>query len=260
MKIIIITQEDSFVIPQNIEKVIKTNGLKVIGISSIESKFSLVNKKSLFIRGFGVFQTIKIGCLFLFNKSYNFLDILTKTQFLPQRKSLKSVAMKYNIPYFITDNPNNELFINKLKVLKPDILVSFSAPVVFKEKLLKSAPNGCINLHCSYLPNYAGLMPSFWVLYKNADYAGASVHYMDTKIDNGPILGQIKIFYERGITMFKLIKLTKTIGGDLMCKVLKQIKDNSHTHFSNHVDDGSYFSWPTIEAIRDFRKKGGKLI
>jgi methionyl-tRNA formyltransferase len=260
MKIFIISQEDNFVIPKNIVKIIKTNGMQVIAISSIESKYSLISKKSYFFKGFGLFQGLKMGSLFIYNKIYNLLDIFTRTKLLPQRKSLRSVALNHHLPFFKTTNPNSDEYIDKVKSFNPDILVSFSAPLVFKEKLLRIAPMGCINLHCSYLPMFAGLMPCFWVLFKRADYTGVSVHYMDNKIDNGPILGQVKINYDNAITMFELIKQTKDIGGDLTCKILIQIKYGTQTTVPNNIYNGSYFSWPTIEDMRLFRKMGGKFI
>lgn len=260
MTIIIITQEDSFVIPKNIEKIINTHGMTVIAIVSIKSKSSLVNKKLYFLKGFGFIQSFKMGIHFLYNKAYDYCNLLTRTRLLSDFKSMKSVAHKYNIPYLTTNNPNSNIFISKVLDLKPQILVSFSAPIVFKENLLKTVPMGCINLHCSYLPKYAGIMPSFWVLFNGEDTTGVSVHYMDNKIDNGPILAQQKIHIYRGMSMFDLIKQTKFIGGDLMCSVLKKIELNTHTTHENKIENGSYFSWPSISEMKKFRENGGKFI
>lgn len=260
MKIFVLTQEDNFVIPQNVEKVIKSNGMNVIAISTIHSKSSLISKKTYFMKGFGIFQTIKMGGLYLFLKIYNLLDLLTNTRLFRKRKSLKAVAKHFNIPFLVTNNPNSKEFIEKIKRYNPDILLSFSAPVVFKDELLNLAPKGSINLHCSYLPHFAGLMPSFWVLYKGAKSAGATVHYMDSKIDNGSILDQIEIPYDKGCSMFALINKTKSIGGDLTCKVLKEIKENVIIPMPNKIDEGSYYSWPSIQQMKEFRRNGGRLI
>ena len=34
---------------------------------------------------------------------------------------------------------------------------------------------GCINVHCSLLPKYRGLMPSFWTLFYKEKYTGVSI-------------------------------------------------------------------------------------
>ena len=46
---------------------------------------------------------------------------------------------------------------------------------------------------------------------------------MDDKIDNGAILGQVKTYMPDNPTMYNVIKITKRIGGDLMCEVIKKI-------------------------------------
>ena len=50
MKIIIITQEDSFVVPKNIEKILHLENVELLKVIDIDSNYSLVNKKSYFIK------------------------------------------------------------------------------------------------------------------------------------------------------------------------------------------------------------------
>ena len=157
-------------------------------------------------------------------------------------------------------NPNEEIFLQELELLKPDIIVSFSAPLIFKERLLNLAHLGCINLHCSYLPNFAGVMPSFWTLYKKQKTTGVTVHYMDSKIDNGKILGQKEVQISPDETIFSLILKTKEVGGEVMCDVLRNINSGNMVPKDNKPENGSYFSWPTIEDFKDFKNQGGKLI
>lgn len=260
MKIVILTQEDSFSVPKNIEKLVKLNFVKVLEVIDIHTKSSLVNKKQLFIEGFGWIQTIKMGMTIATHKLTDIADSLFGYKLKVQPRSLKAVAKKYNIPFTIISNPNDKIFLDRLRTLAPDIVVSYSAPVVFKEELLTLPKNGCINLHCSYLPHYAGVMPSFWALYKKEKYTGVTVHYMDTKIDNGKIVGQQKVEIKEGDSMSDIIERTKEIGGNVMCEVIEKINTGTIVERDNPVSEGSYFTWPTVENFKDFRKNGGKLI
>ena len=98
------------------------------------------------------------------------------------------------------------------------------------------------------------------------DRAGKKINSLEfatllqDKIDNGVILGQIKLPMPNHPTMFKVIKITKDAGGELMCQVVKNIfhKKIDHKKITNNPQ--SYFSWPTIENIRHFKNQGGKLI
>src|SRR5690625_1268231 len=209
MKIAILTQEDSLTIPKNIEKIISLPFAKVIAIVNINSDSSLVNKKSLFLRGFGVKESIKMGAYIAFHKFIAVLDRMFVYKLNLPSRSLYAVSKKYKIPYFKTTDPNHKLFLNTLKGLEPDIIVSFSAPVIFRKELLELPRFSCINLHCSSLPEYAGIMPSFWVLYNNEKTTGCTVHYMDSKIDNGQILGQKKIDILPSDSMLDIIIKTK---------------------------------------------------
>lgn len=260
MKIIIITQEDSFAVPQNIEKIIKLDFVSVQRIINIDSSHSLVNQKQLFMKGFGLMQSAIMGVKVIINKLTEITDgIFSYKTSLPS-KSLMAVAKKNNINYQTITNPNDDAFLAELEALQPDIVVSFSAPLIFKKKLLAIPSLGCINLHCSYLPNFAGVMPSFWTLYKKQKTTGVTVHYMDTKIDNGKILGQKEVQISPDETIFSLILKTKEIGGEVMCDVLRNINSGNMVPKDNNPENGSYFSWPTIENFKDFKNQGGRLI
>lgn len=260
MKIIIITQEDAFVVPKNIEKILRLENVELLKIVDIDSNYSLINKKSYFIKGFGLFQTIKMGIRVVSAKILNTIDALTSYKLSIIPKSLKAVSARYNVDFARIKNPNSTEFLAEVQSLHPDLIVSYSAPVVFKDALLKIPKHGCINLHCSYLPHYAGVMPSFWTLYKNEKETGATVHYMDSKIDNGRILNQQKIEISNNETMFSLILKSKEIGGNLMCDTIRNIQNSNVQVKENLAHNGSYFTWPTIEQFQDFTKKGGKLI
>lgn len=260
MKLIIITQEDSFAVPQNIEKIIKLDFVTIQKVLNIDSSHSLVNQKKLFIDGFGLLQSAKMGVKVGLHKANDFLDGISSYKTSLPSKSLKAVALKNKIDYQKITNPNDEKFLDELEVLKPDIIVSFSAPLVFKNKLLSIPTLGCINLHCSFLPNFAGIMPSFWTLYKKQKSTGVTVHYMDSKIDNGKILGQKEVLIEKDETIFSLILKTKEIGGEVMCDVLREIHAGKMVPKDNNTENGSYFSWPKVEDFKDFKKQGGRLI
>lgn len=258
-KFLIITQEDYFFIPRNIEKIIKTFGAESIkGIVLIDHTGSINNKKSLFVRGFGIFQSLKYGFLVYKQKilgQISFLGIIPKIN-----TSISSVAKNHGINFIVTSDINTEKFYNKVEELNLDLIISFSAPMVFKKKLLDIPKLGCINLHCSYLPLYAGIFPSFWVLYQGEEYTGCTIHRMDSKIDNGEILKQQKIPIEKEDTIFSLLSKTKSIGGDLMIEAINDVYSRKKLLKPNNVNESSYFSWPTLKELRRFRKNGGKLL
>ena len=90
-KILVITQEDSFVIPKNIFILKDIKNIDVVAAVKINSIGAVKNKKNLFLKGFGYYQVSKMSLIFFINVAMDFLDkiFLYKIGFL---KSIKSAA------------------------------------------------------------------------------------------------------------------------------------------------------------------------
>jgi len=255
MKIYIITQEDMFVIPRNIELLIKSGKVNLCGVATVHTKNSLSSKKDLLIKSFGLKSLMKFGSKYFINKVYDILDLMTNGRLLNKKRSIRALTRKYNIPLERIQNVNNKSFIDYLKTLELDLIVSFSAPSIFKEELLNIPKEGCINLHCSYLPQYSGILPSFWVLYYDEKETGVTVHYMDNKIDNGKILAQQKVEISPSTSWLDLIIKTKRIGGELMIDVLSNLESYVSQIKRNEVNHDFYHSWPTPKQFKELGKK-----
>lgn len=259
IRVAVLTQEDSFVIPENIKLVGSMNSVELVAVVKLDVAGSLVNKKALFIKGFGLRQTIKMGLVLTFNGIFNIIDRLCFFK-LGLLKSLKSVSVVCNSKYKTMIDPNEKSNIDWLAKEKIDLVISYSAPCVFKSELLSLPKFGCVNLHCSLLPKYAGLLPSFWTLYENAETIGATVHKMDDRIDNGAVLGQVRVLKPLNPSMFDVIMVTKRAGGQLMVSIIGEMVNGSAKAQINSVEEKDYYTWPTIDQIKEFRREGGRLI
>jgi methionyl-tRNA formyltransferase len=159
----------------------------------------------------------------------------------------------------VETNANAAPLLERLRGLDLDVIVSFSAPQVFKTELLRLPRQGCINLHCSLLPHYRGLLPSFWVLYHGEPASGATVHFMDAEIDNGALIKQAHVPLNGARSMDRVLDLTKKRGGELMVEALRELAAGTARPLPNPVEEGSYFTWPTDQEAREFRARGYRL-
>ncbi len=173
---------------------------------------------------------------------------------------VEHVAKKNNIKYKVIHDSNDENFYKEVKELKPDVILSFSAPQIIKEPLLSCPKYGILNVHGSLLPDYRGCMPSFWYLFNDEDYGGSTVHYMSAKIDDGDIVAQDKVYIGNCKSMFEVIERTKKVGGELMVKAIKDMETEKLERKPNIATKGRYFTWPTVEQGKEFRVKGKRLI
>lgn len=259
INISIITQEDKFFIPNNIKQLISNNRICVKSIHIILSNSSLENKKLFFFKNFLFAGAIRLSLKYLFHYFKEYLDKIFNYKLFFGKNNIQSLAIYNKIEFSYIKNPNDIHFIEHLKLKNLDFIVSYSAPTIFKNALLKLPKYSCLNLHCSLLPNYSGIMPSFWVLYFKELYTGSSVHLMDSKIDNGKLVLQEKINIEGVKSIYKLNLLTKKIGGKLMLKSILGIVDQTIELKPNNVETNKYFTWPNSSEIKFFIRNGGKI-
>ncbi len=253
MRIVIITQDDPFYLPGNLDFLLGNlpEGTRVVGC--VVSKVSPFGKKESFLakarRTWDIF-----GAAFFVRYSLEFL--LSK---LPGREGVRAVLQRHGVDEVaITGSLNSEESLGKLRDLAPDLLISIAGNEIFRKPLIELAPQGCLNLHTALLPKYRGLMPSFWVLRHGEKETGVSVFYVDEGIDSGPILVQERI--EIGnMTQRELIKASKALGMRAIIKAIEKIRDGDTATMPNDAEQSTYYTFPTREDVREFRRAGARF-
>jgi len=174
--------------------------------------------------------------------------------------SIGQLARAYRAPYARVANPNGAHFVEQMRLRRPDVLVSVACPFILKEKTLRVASRASINIHHAPLPKYKGMMPTFWQMYKGESAVGVTIHRMAPKLDEGAVLLRTQHAIEPGESLHQLIQRSKRAGAHCMAKVLRQIAGGTPLQEITAIDEGSYFTFPTIAEIRDFHRKGLKAI
>jgi methionyl-tRNA formyltransferase len=258
LRVVVMTQYDRFFIPTNIAKVSEI--CNIVEIVDVNSKYSLDNQISNYFKWFGLFQCAKMGLVTIGREIQKYLDRAFRYRLFKGCCSVKDVAKALQIRHCVITDSNDPEYVKHIKDMDIDLIISFSAPQIIKEELLTSPKYGVINVHGSLLPDFRGCLPSFWYLYCDEKISGATVHYMSEKIDDGDIIEQGSVDISDCMSMFQVMKKTKTIGGELMVKAIQKIADGTVTVRKNDITQGRYFTWPTVEEAKGFRKKGKKLI
>ncbi len=244
MKIILLTQNDPFYLPESIEDLL----VKIRNYKNIEVVSIMITKASPFGRNENFISKVKrtyriFGLRFFLFYSFKFF---VRKYIL--RKNVIKTAVKYNHPIWKLDNdinaPSN---IYKLKQLSPDLVIIIAGNQIIKKKVLEIPKYGVINAHSSLLPDYKGLMPTFWVLRNNESKTGDTLFKLCEGIDDGPIINCKEIPIEPQMSQADLIKKTKIIANDLILESLELLK--SPEHFKNNVG-GHYYKFPTCIDVK----------
>jgi methionyl-tRNA formyltransferase len=83
---------------------------------------------------------------------------------------------------------------------------------------------------------------------------------MTPKIDEGAALFQGEMEIEPGESLDHLIRRSKRHGAHCMAQVLRAMATQSQKTIRLEGDKGSYFTFPTAEEIREFRRRGLRAI
>jgi methionyl-tRNA formyltransferase len=152
-------------------------------------------------------------------------------------------------------------FVESLRARAVDLLVSVACPQVLRRDILAVPARGAINLHGGLLPDYQGLLPSFWVLANGESHTGVTVHYMGERVDQGAVLLQERVPIRADDTVHTLVRRTKVeVGARLLAEAIALVERGAAAPRAVDPAAGRYFPYPDAAAIRRFRARGRRFI
>jgi methionyl-tRNA formyltransferase len=174
--------------------------------------------------------------------------------------SINALAASAGVPVVSTRSVNDPKFIQQLRAKAPDVVVSVAAPEIFRPELLNVPPLGCINVHSGRLPNYRGMMPTFWQMLHGEQAITISVHKMAHKLDAGDILATQSFPLEKSDSLDRVIKGTKREGARLLIRVLRDLRNGQVRPIPLDMAEARYFSFPRPSDVFQFRRRGHRLL
>jgi methionyl-tRNA formyltransferase len=108
----------------------------------------------------------------------------------PQPSALKQAALALGLPVLQPEKARDPQFLERLRALRPDLMVVAAYGQLLPPALLEIPPHGCVNVHTSLLPKYRGAAPIQWALLHGDAATGVTIMRIDAGLDTGPILSQ----------------------------------------------------------------------
>jgi methionyl-tRNA formyltransferase len=248
VNLVYLTTDDPFYLPPFFDRVLAERGAQTKAVyvaPPLYGKQTALQAAERYARTFGFGAAAKLAFRLLGAKLGG--------------RSIAAACRRHGVPCLPVQDVNAPAFLDELRRLGSDLLISVSCPQLFKQPLIDLPPRGILNIHGSILPRYRGVLPSFWMLANGEKQAGVSIYYVDTRIDAGELCGQRIYDIGPDDTLESFIVRSKAIAAELLLETLQRIDDGTITRSPLDLTQGSYHSWPDAAAVQRFRAAGRKL-
>jgi methionyl-tRNA formyltransferase len=190
----------------------------------------------------------------------SFLEKIVPFETLPNAISFQDLAEKNSasLAYFLPNEKTRALKL--LQIYCPDLIISIRFGMIFSSEMIATSSLGILNLHSGILPNYRGVMPSFWAMHNNDSEIGCSLHWIqDATIDTGDIVAIHRQPLDRSLCYIGNVAKLYAGGIKIFEDALTQILSSRFPSTSAQPEGESYYSFPTENHLETFYKNDWKL-
>jgi methionyl-tRNA formyltransferase len=248
VRIAFLTTADPLYLPAFFERVFSERAEETVAVYVVPPLYkgqSTLGAAQRYFRTFGAGATISLTARTLAAKV--------------RGQSIAAVCKRHGIPSATVPDVNAPEFLERLGREGADVVISVSCPQIFKPPLIELPSRGCLNIHGAILPNYRGIMPSFWMLANGERRAGVSIYYVNEAIDAGDLCGQETFEVVPDETLDQFLRRSKAVAAELLVRVLRDVEAGTVTRTPLDLSQGSYYSWPDRPAVARFRAAGRSL-
>ncbi|MBJ89368.1 MAG: hypothetical protein CMO98_05845 [Woeseia sp.] len=165
-------------------------------------------------------------------------------------------ADQSNAVYIQNGEINDSQYVEEIESLEPDILIAYGCSII-KKPLLKKFGRKILNVHLGLSPYYRGSSTNYWPLVRGApEYVGATFMYMDSGIDTGEIIHQIRARIFPGDSPHQIgnrlicdmaLVYTEILKKHKKLTVMRQIPSSNEIEYCRRDD----FSEHSVELLYD---------
>ncbi|MFE0642934.1 methionyl-tRNA formyltransferase [Streptomyces sp. NPDC058877] len=164
--------------------------------------------------------------------------------------SVAALAERHGIPVLTRKYANDEEVAERLRELRPDLLVSSDWRSWVAPEIYSLATHGAINVHDALLPRYGGFAPLNWALVNGEPEVGVTVHFMDENFDLGDIVVQKRVAVEDKDTVTDLFHKTVDLFAPAVLESLELIGSGRTDWTPQDPTQATFFHKRSVEDSR----------
>lgn len=156
--------------------------------------------------------------------------------------------------------PNSADGVAILRACDPDLFISIRYRRILKSAAIEIPRHGVLNLHSGLLPDYKGVMATFWAMLNGEQELGCTLHeIVDAGIDTGPIIGLSKSPPTTDWSYLANVMELYPAGCRMIVDAITMIDAGTPLEVSTQSDEGKYYSAPGSEDLERFKASGLRL-
>ncbi len=151
-------------------------------------------------------------------------------------------TLKKTLSYLEVENINSQTVFDRLKEIKPDLILDHGTSIV-KNRILQNS-RLALNLHWGLSPYYRGTHCTDWALINwDPNNIGVTIHKLTKEIDGGNILVQKRAKIQSNDTVLSINMQLTYLGVELINKAIHKIKNNEKLYFKKQDYSMGYLTY-----------------
>ena len=156
--------------------------------------------------------------------------------------------------------PNSEEGLALLESWQPDLLVSCRYRRIFHGQAIAIPRFGILNWHSGLLPEYQGVMATFWAMQNDDKEIGSTVHrIVDSGVDTGPVVARIPFLCRPNDTYLSNVLSLYVHGFGELVRAIESVAKTGEVPQTEQAGVARYYHAPGEEEVRAFEAKGLRL-
>lgn len=150
--------------------------------------------------------------------------------------------------------------LETLRATEPDLILSIRYGGILKDRAIAVPELGVLNLHSGLLPDFRGVMATFWAMLHRAEHIGTTLHYIsDAGIDTGDVIAVTKRRPNRSRSYLWNVLELYADGCRAMVDAVQQIAGSVKPGGRPQGTSGTYYTFPNEADLQAFHNAGLRL-
>lgn len=168
-------------------------------------------------------------------------DILMKTYYggldveiaavVGNHDSLRQLTERFDVPFHLVSHEgltrveHDKLLAEKIDQYNPDYIVLAKYMRVLNPEFVARYPNRVVNIHHSFLPAFIGAKPYQRAYERGVKIIGATAHFINNELDEGPIIMQNVINVDHTYTADAMMRAGRDVEKTVLTRALELVFD-----------------------------------